>query len=66
VKNQSFLSERSATPKSATLPASCPLCKSQDIVTTAKKPSDESYWRCTSCGEVWNNTRRHNPRHSSF
>jgi hypothetical protein len=29
-------------------------------VTTASKTIDKStYWRCSTCGEVWNVTRRH-------
>ena len=39
-------------------PGSCPTCRSSSIVTTAKIPDADSYWRCTACGEVWNNTRR--------
>ena len=35
-------------------PASCPTCKSTSIVTTAKIPDADSYWRCTDCGDVWN------------
>jgi predicted Zn finger-like uncharacterized protein len=41
-------------------PASCPACASSSILTTAKIPDADSYWRCTSCGEVWNNSRRQN------
>jgi hypothetical protein len=28
------------------------------IVTTAKSPDADSYWRCTACGDVWNDSRR--------
>ncbi|MGE5833849.1 MAG: MJ0042-type zinc finger domain-containing protein [Acidobacteriota bacterium] len=35
-------------------PVSCPICRSAAIVTTAKVPNQYSYWRCTSCGEIWN------------
>jgi predicted Zn finger-like uncharacterized protein len=44
-----------------TVPASCPTCRSSSIVTTAKSPDAESYWRCTNCGEVWNDSRRQTP-----
>ena len=40
-----------------TRPASCPLCQSAAIVTSAKIPDATSYWRCTNCGEVWNSAR---------
>ena len=40
------------------IPAACPACQSESIVTTAKVPDATSYWRCTSCGEIWNASRR--------
>lgn len=42
-------------------PAQCPVCKSSSIVTAAKTPDIHSYWRCTSCGEMWNVARPHTP-----
>jgi predicted Zn finger-like uncharacterized protein len=39
-------------------PGSCPSCGSSSLVTTAKIPDAASYWRCTSCGDVWNDSRR--------
>jgi predicted Zn finger-like uncharacterized protein len=39
-------------------PVLCPACRSSEIVTTAKSPDADSYWRCTACGEVWNDSRR--------
>jgi predicted Zn finger-like uncharacterized protein len=47
----------STSPAAAVTPASCPFCRSPLIVTTAKVPDDDSYWRCTICGEVWNVSR---------
>jgi predicted Zn finger-like uncharacterized protein len=38
-------------------PTTCPACQSSSIVTTEKKPDASSYWRCESCGEVWNDSR---------
>ena len=38
-------------------PASCPACRSPSIVTTAKIPDENSYWRCKDCGEIWNVSR---------
>ena len=38
-------------------PVLCPTCKSTFIVTTAKYPDAESYWRCSECGDVWNAAR---------
>ena len=42
-----------ARPGGATTPARCPACRSEDIVTTSKV-TVEAYWRCCTCGEVWN------------
>lgn len=39
-------------------PSACPACRSADIKTTNKAMSVEAYWRCVTCGEVWNVTRR--------
>jgi predicted Zn finger-like uncharacterized protein len=40
-----------------TIPDSCPACRASEIVTTAKSPDSSSYWRCTNCGEIWNESR---------
>lgn len=40
-------------------PSACPACQSASIMTNAKRPDANSYWRCESCGEVWNVARRH-------
>jgi predicted Zn finger-like uncharacterized protein len=41
----------------AVKPASCPVCRSSTIVTTAKIPDAHSDWRCANCGEIWNVSR---------
>jgi predicted Zn finger-like uncharacterized protein len=41
----------------AASPATCPFCRSSSIVTKAKNPDADSYWRCTTCGEIWNGGR---------
>jgi predicted Zn finger-like uncharacterized protein len=51
------------TSSEAVKPAYCPACRSASIVTTAKIPDAESYWRCTKCGEVWNMARSQTNRH---
>ena len=58
-----FLDPRGDHPEAAAgLPTSCPKCQSTSITTSAKRPVAESYWRCESCGEIWNNGRRHEAR----
>ena len=42
----------------AAAPAKCPACGSQDLVTTSKVVDESTYWRCASCGEVWNAGRQ--------
>lgn len=54
--------EQSAPPKTTSLPSVCPACQSTAISTTAKTPDANSYWRCGSCGEVWNASRRQGSR----
>ncbi len=39
-------------------PTSCPACSSTDLGTTSKTIDEATYWRCRSCGEVWNAGRR--------
>lgn len=43
-------------------PTTCPACRSSSISTTAKNPDVSSYWRCVSCGEIWNASRRNGVR----
>jgi len=42
----------------AELPTACPACRSLAISTTARKPDENTYWRCGGCGEIWNAARR--------
>ena len=32
----------------------CPFCKSDRVNTTTKTPNASAYWRCHSCGAIWN------------
>lgn len=47
-----------AAAAASVLPRSCPACGATRLVTTAKVPSDQSYWRCLLCGEIWTPARR--------
>ena len=40
------------------IPTMCPACRSGSITTTARTPDESTYWRCGSCGEIWNVSRR--------
>jgi transposase-like protein len=35
----------------------CPFCNSADVKTTSKEVNAATYWRCASCGQVWNASR---------
>jgi transposase-like protein len=37
-------------------PAVCPFCQSAAVSTSPKKDAS-SYWRCDTCGQVWNPDR---------
>ncbi|MCA1560585.1 MAG: hypothetical protein LC804_10080 [Acidobacteria bacterium] len=39
-------------------PSVCPFCRSTDLKTTSKIIDSSTYWRCGTCGEVWNAARR--------
>ena len=42
------------TPKALT----CPFCRSGQVTTTAKSPTTQDvYWRCHTCGQIWNPAR---------
>ena len=38
-------------------PAGCPFCKSEKVVTTSKALTVATYWRCETCGQIWNPSR---------
>jgi len=48
------------------VPPTCPSCGSKATVTAATTPSEESYWRCTDCGDVWNVSRTQAGRHGAY
>lgn len=35
-------------------PAMCPFCGSSQIMTASEKVDSSAYWRCKTCGQVWN------------
>ena len=46
-----------APPPGVAKPAACPFCRSQQISTASKVVSEMSYWRCGTCGQIWNHAR---------
>ena len=38
-------------------PKACPFCKSLKVTTTSKAVNLSTYWRRTSCGQIWNASR---------
>ena len=43
-------------------PTICPFCRSAKLVAAGKSVSDSTYWRCETCGEMWNPSRSEMPR----
>ena len=39
-------------------PTVCPFCSSPSVSTTSKIISASTYWRCTTCGQIWNPARQ--------
>ncbi len=35
-------------------PEICPFCRSAKILTAGKQVDASSYWRCQTCGQMWN------------
>jgi len=52
---------RNAEPPPVDAPNVCPVCRSDEIMTTSKTVSAATYWRCKKCGEIWNVGRRQAP-----
>jgi hypothetical protein len=46
-----------AGPTTAPVPTSCAFCGSGKIATTGKSTSVAAYWRCHTCGQIWNPAR---------
>jgi uncharacterized Zn finger protein len=44
--------------KPAEVPAKCPSCGGREVVTTSKVVDESTYWRCATCGDVWNIARQ--------
>ena len=47
-------------------PGKCPQCGGRQLTTTSKRIDRDSYWRCLSCGEVWNSNRHEPPSRYGF
>lgn len=38
-------------------PGACPFCRSSKIMTAGAKVDASTYWRCQTCGQMWNEAR---------
>ena len=56
--SRTFEMKRPREPLVPQPPARCPHCGASDMVTTSKVIDANTYWRCQTCGEVWNIDRR--------
>jgi transposase-like protein len=43
-------------------PKACPFCTSLNVTTTSKAVNTSTYWRCTACGQIWNQDRLQHAR----
>ena len=41
-------------PKVLAPPTACPFCRSASLKTVSKQVDTSTYWRCETCGQVWN------------
>jgi uncharacterized Zn finger protein len=57
---------RDPEPEPAQPPARCPGCGGRELTTTSKAIDRSTYWRCLSCGEVWNLVRRESGRRLGY
>jgi ribosomal protein L37AE/L43A len=48
--------------RKSTAPPTCPFCTSADVKTASKVINVSTYWRCATCGEIWNAGRLPPPR----
>lgn len=58
--------DRSRPTAALSAPTACPECESAAITTTARNPDENTYWRCSACGEVWNAFRRNTRRSGGY
>jgi ribosomal protein L37AE/L43A len=47
-------------------PASCPFCQSSKVKAATEKVDASTYWRCESCGEMWNVSRLRMPNRNRY
>jgi len=38
----------------AVMPTACPFCGSSHVATANEKVDAGTYWRCKTCGQMWN------------
>jgi transposase-like protein len=51
----------------ALMPAACPFCGSSKVASTSEKKVDSStYWRCETCGQMWNVGRLQQPSRRGY
>ena len=50
-------SAAAAAGSSVPAPTECPFCRSRALATAAGKARASNYWRCETCGQLWNPER---------
>jgi ribosomal protein L37AE/L43A len=41
-------------PMPPTAPTACPFCQARSITSASEKIDASTYWRCETCGQMWN------------
>jgi hypothetical protein len=54
------------TGQAAVAPSACPFCHSVKVTTPTAKIDASTYWRCETCGEMWNVERLHLPNRGGY
>jgi transposase-like protein len=39
------------------VPSNCPFCESATVTAASEKLTSSTYWRCETCGQLWNPER---------
>lgn len=50
----------------AVAPSVCPFCQSTAVSAPAKRADASTYWRCATCGELWNAARLIQPNANRY
>jgi hypothetical protein len=50
----------------AAAPTECPFCRSRALADAGRKVTASTYWRCETCGQMWNPGRLRSAREAGI